>query len=369
MFAGTYDADFNRNNRLQALLELRGHEVVTCNVELWGSTRYDIIGERKLEVLRRGLVAYPRLMWRFLRSPRPDAVVAMFPGWFDMILLAPLAKLRRTPIVFDPFISLYDTAIVDRRVARKGGLMDRITRCVDRCSMRWATRVIADTPEHAEFYSQLTGVPPSRTGVVWLGAQDHLFGPRPRIEPVPGRVLFHGTFIGLQGIDTIIRTAKLLELDDVEIRIVGGGQEQPMVDALMEELRPTNVDLVGRVPVETVADEIAAASVCLGIFGTSDKAARVVPNKVFECAAVGRPVITADTVAIRRAFDEGEIDLVPAGDPEALAAGIRRLLADPERRARLGAAARERYLRCYAAAPLSALLDEQLRLAVGEGRG
>jgi glycosyltransferase involved in cell wall biosynthesis len=363
IFAGTYDAAFNRNKRLQALLEEQGHEVVACNVELWGSTRYDIMGERKVQMLTRGLIAYPKLIWRFLRMKRADAVFAMYPGWFDMVVLAPLAKLRRMPIVFDPFISLYDTAVADRKVAGEGSLLGRISKLVDRLSMRWATRVLADTPEHAAYYTQLTGVAPADTGVVWLGAQDDVFGPRPDVQPVENRVLFHGTFIGLQGIETILRAAKLLEPDGIPVRIVGSGQEQPMVDALMEELQPSNVELVGRVPLEQVVDEIAAASVCLGIFGTSQKAGRVVPNKVFECTAVGRPVITADTPALRGAFSGTELALVPAGDPEALANEIRRLLADPDTREKMAAAAHERYVENFSTVPLSRLLDEQLRLA------
>ena len=361
IFAGTYDPAFNRNKRLQLLLEEAGHEVLACNVELWGTTRYDIMGERKIEMLAHGLVAYPRLVWRFVRTPRADAVFVMFPGWFDMIVLAPLARLRRMPMVFDPFISLYDTAVADRKLADDGSVMARISRLVDRWSMRGATRVLADTAEHRAFYVRLTGVPPDRVGVVWLGAQDELFAPRRSVRPVSNRVLFHGTFIGLQGIETILRAAKLLEPDDVVVRIVGSGQEQASVDELIAELKPTNVQLVGRVPVEEVVNEIAAASVCLGIFGTSDKARRVVPNKVFECAAVGRPVITADTEAIRGAFSDEELALVPPGDPEALAREIRRLLGDPAGREQMAAAAHRRYVESYATAPLSRLLDEQLR--------
>jgi glycosyltransferase involved in cell wall biosynthesis len=363
IFAGTYDSAFNRNKRLQVLLEEAGHEVVACNVELWGSTRYDIMGERKVRMLTRGLIAYPRLVWRFLRMPRADAVFAMYPGWFDMLVLAPLARLRRMPIVFDPFISLYDTAVSDRKVAGEGSLLGRISKLVDRLSMRWATRVLADTPEHAAFYTRLTGIAPDRVGVVWLGAQDEVFGPRPDVKPVPNRVLFYGTFIGLQGIETILRAAKLLEPDGIPVRVVGSGQEQPMVDAIVAELRPRNLELVGRVPLEQVVEEIGAATLCLGIFGTSEKAARVVPNKLFETVAVGRPIITADTPAIRGAFSDTEIAMVPTGDPEALANEIRRLLADVETRERMAVAAHEHYVKTFSTEPLSRLLDEQLRLA------
>jgi glycosyltransferase involved in cell wall biosynthesis len=364
VLAGTYDADLNRNRRLKALLEAAGHDVASCRVELWGKTRYDIMGDRKLEVLRQGIVAYPRLAWRFIRAPRADAAFVLFPGWFDMLVLVPLARLRGMPVIFDPLISLYDTAVIDRKVARERTPMAWISKMADRLSMRLATRVLADTPDHADFYSGLTGVPRDRVGVVWLGAQDDLFSPRPGATAVPDRVLFHGTFIALQGIGTILRAAKLLEPDGIRVRVVGSGQEQPLVDSLIRELRPTNVDLLGVIPADRVADEIAAASLCLGIFGTSDKSRRVVPNKVFECVAVGRPVITADTKTMRQAFTHDEVALVPAGNPEALADKIRRLLADPALCARMGAAARAHYEQAYATGPLSELLDEQLRLAV-----
>jgi glycosyltransferase involved in cell wall biosynthesis len=81
------------------------------------------------------------------------------------------------------------------------------------------------------------------------------------------------------------------------------------------------------------------------VFGGSEKAARVVPNKVYHAMSVGRPVITADTPAAREVLEDGRTALlVPAGDAPALAAAMRRLDEDAELRSRLGAAARERFL-------------------------
>jgi glycosyltransferase involved in cell wall biosynthesis len=359
-FAGTFDRGFNRNKRLRQFLEGAGHEVVLCQVDLWGSDRYEIPNQRKAKMLARGLLAYPRLIWRFLRLRKPDAVIVGYPGWFDMLVIGPLARMRRVPVIFDPFISLSDTVVSDRKLASRSSVIGRATVLVDKLSLRLATRVLTDTPQHAAFYAELAGIGRERIGVVWLGAQDDVFVPQ-HVDPAPRLVVFHGTFIALQGVDTILHAAKLLEADGINMRVIGAGQEQAMVDAVIAELQPTNVDLVGRLPLEQLPGEIARAAVCFGIFGTSDKAQRVIPNKVFECVAMGRPVITADTPALREAFGADELVLVPAGDPRALADAVRRLVAEPETREKMAAAAHEHYLAAYATEPLTRLLDAQLQ--------
>src|SRR5262249_3917449 len=145
------------------------------------------------------------------------------------------------------------------------------------------------------------------------------------------------------------------EDDGICFRIIGDGQERRVVEALAGELGASNVEFPGRVPLQEMPREIASASLCLGIFGTSAKAGRGVPNKVFECLGAGRPIATADATAIRDAL-AGQVAVVPAGEPEALAAEIRALLADPARLASLAAAGHERYVRDYSEEALGKLL-------------
>ena len=56
----------------------------------------------------------------------------MYPGWFDVLLLAVLARVRRMPVVFDIFISLYDTVVSDRELAAPRSVLGRTCRLVDR---------------------------------------------------------------------------------------------------------------------------------------------------------------------------------------------------------------------------------------------
>jgi glycosyltransferase involved in cell wall biosynthesis len=363
LLAGTYDPTFSRNRRLRTLLEVGGHDVRSCQVDLWGGDRVAIPDQPKVALALRAVRAYLRLGWRLLRAPRPDLVLVGYPGWFDVVVLGPLVRLRRLPLLFDPFISLFDTVIEDRRLRSEGSRLARVCRWADRRSLRTATRSIADTPTHAEHYAELAGIDRERVGVVWVGADDDVFRPQPS-APAGRRVLFYGSLIALHGVETIVEAAAQLDGTGTTFRIIGTGQEQRALDEQIARLQPSNVEVVPPVPLADLPQEIAAASVCLGIFGTSQKAARVVPHKVFECAAVGRPIITADTPAAREAFG-GAVVLVPAGDPTALASAVEELLADQAKRDALATAAQERYRERYSTTPLAAALDEQVRRAMG----
>jgi len=95
-------------------------------------------------------------------------------------------------------------------------------------------------------------------------------------------------------------------------------------------------------PPEELRVKIAEADVCLGIFGTSDKAKRVIPGKAFLALAMGKPLITGDSVAARELLADGKnAILCEMGSSAALADAIRRLQRDPVLRQRIGAEGRK----------------------------
>jgi glycosyltransferase involved in cell wall biosynthesis len=86
---------------------------------------------------------------------------------------------------------------------------------------------------------------------------------------------------------------------------------------------------------------VAGHDVCLGIFGTTPKAQRVVPNKVFQGAAAGCVIVTSDTPPQRDLLGDAAL-YVPPGDPRALAAALGGLADDPAAVAALSRRARDR---------------------------
>jgi glycosyltransferase involved in cell wall biosynthesis len=148
-------------------------------------------------------------------------------------------------------------------------------------------------------------------------------------------------------------------LSDAPLRfvLIGEGQLSRRLRELVSGAELDNVELAGTLPPWELRDRVVRSDVCLGVFGTSGKASRVVPNKVYDALAAGRPVVTQDSPAARELLtDGGDALLVPAGDAGALAAALRRLL-DGGERARLGLGALELYRRrCNPEAAAAALL-------------
>jgi glycosyltransferase involved in cell wall biosynthesis len=280
----------------------------------------------------------------FMRRPRGfDAFMVGYPGQLD--LPAARRAARGRPVVFNPLVALSDTLVGDRGRFRPGSLAARTLERIDRHAFRTADLVVADTEIHARFLAQLAGR--DDIAVCFVGAEERLFQPGWE-PPATFTVLFVGKLIPLQGVDTILAGARAAP--EIPFRLVGSGQLTPLLAD-----RPANVEHVAWLEYEQLPDEIRSAGCVLGIFGTTPKAQRVIPNKAFQALACGAPLVTADTPAARELLTDGESALlVPPGDPGALAEALRRLAADGQLAQRIAAGGRAAYERSASEAVLGA---------------
>lgn len=131
---------------------------------------------------------------------------------------------------------------------------------------------------------------------------------------------------------------------NVEHRIVGDGDHAEAVGFCRHQLGLDDVvDLLGPVPPAEVARHLAWADVFLHA-ATSEGFA----NAVIEAQAHGVPVVCSDADGLGENVEDGVTGfVVPRRDPDALAAAVRELTADGERRAAMGAAGRRRVERHF----------------------
>lgn len=316
LYFGTYERRYPRNAQVISCLRRAGVEVVERHVPVW---------EGREQKWRAGLSAALRLaaaQARLLRRPRveADAVIVGYPGHLDLPAARRFARGRL--VVFNPLVSLVDTLVGDRARFRPGSIPARLLAAVDRRALRGADVVVADTQANADFLAELAGLPEQRFVVCFVGAEEDVFRPGWAPEE-PATAVFVGKLIPLHGLETILGAARFAP--ELRFRVVGSGQLESLLVS-----RPPNVEWIRWVEYAELPRELHRAACALGIFGTSDKARRVIPNKAFQALACGVPLVTADTPAARELLVDGENALlVPPGDPEALADALRRLAADP----------------------------------------
>jgi len=361
---GTYARAHSANRLLRLALAGAGWDVVECHEPLWEETpdkgaRY--FGARSLMGLgRRWAGAMRRLArrWRELGGT-PPVVVVGFGGQLDAVVARRVCR-PRAGLVFAPLVSLTETLVEDRRVFPAGSLRARAALALDRAAFRAADVVLADTSAHAAYLAEL-GAAPGRLAVWRLGVEPEFL---PALAPTSAgrRVLFYGRHLPLHGVETIVAAAMRLG-ERAQFELNGGGPERARVEALA---RTSGVRIRWRdeIPLAALPVELSAAAVVLGVFGTGRKAGMVVPNKVWQAAAAGRPLVTRDVPALREVLTPGEHCLAcPPGDPDALAAAILWLLDDRELAERMGTAARVQILARFApeqqAARLGAILAER----------
>ena len=329
-YFGTYERAYPRNAQVISCLRGAGVEVHEEHLSVWDGMREGwSAGPARAARLA---VAEARLL---SRRPRGfEAFLVGYPGHLD--LPAARRAAQGGPVVFNPLVSLADTLVGDRRRFRPGSLAARALEAIDRRALRSADLVVADTSAHAHFLANLADLPVVE--VCFVGAEERLF--QPGWQP-PQRfiALFVGKLIPLQGVETILAAARLAP--DIPFRIVGSGQLDPLLSDL-----PENAEHIPWVPYAALPSELQRAGCALGIFGTTAKAQRVIPNKAFQALASGTPLVTADTPGARELLTDGESALlVPPGDARALADAVRRLAADFELAKSIGAGGRGAYER------------------------
>ena len=151
-YFGTYDPAYPRNAVLLAGLREHGVDVLEFQAALPQLTAAEMAGARGAARLSAGVVgAHLSLVAQHRRHLDVDAVIVGYPGHFLVPFGGLLAATRRTRLVFDPLVSLWDTFAGDRGLVRSGSVKAAAIRGVDGAAFRLPDLVLADTWAHATY--------------------------------------------------------------------------------------------------------------------------------------------------------------------------------------------------------------------------
>lgn len=247
------------------------------------------------------------------------------------------------------------------------GRLSRILVFIEQCTLRFADHSFAVTDQLKEQYVK-RGAAPDHITVLLNGADPRTMLTDEPTTPVAGESEFiavcHGTIEDRYGQDTIIETARLLrdEIPDLRFVITGRGS---MAAQITRDIADNGLQQVvrfeGWVSRTLLADILHSADVGIVAQKASPYSHLVHTNKMIDYWIFGLPVIASRLRAVSETYDDHVIEYFEPGNAAQLAAAIRRLRYDPDRRAELAgngklallrngwAAQRETYLSTYAA--------------------
>jgi len=323
-FFGAYDPAYPRNSVIKKGLRLNGVEVAECHVQpkykFW--LRYPFLISRCLgHLLKYDFFFVPE----FCQKDVPLAKILSFAAG--------------KKVIFDPLAPRFETKIKDWKRKPPDSWQARWNLKIDSWAFKLSNLILADTRAHQDYYCRNYGIPPQKVEILPVGYDDELYRP-PAVmrKEEQFTVLFFGSFLPLHGVELILEAARIISSEEalIRFRLIGSGQTLPRARGLASELSLSNVKFEGWLPQHALPQRIASSDICLGIFGKTEKAGRVVPHKIFQAMGMRKPVITARTPAVEEFFKHREnIFLVDELEPELLAKAILELRRDADLRERI----------------------------------
>jgi glycosyltransferase involved in cell wall biosynthesis len=235
---------------------------------------------------------------------------------------------------------------------RQGDLAQRALHWLERAQFRTADLVISTNESYRQVALTRGRVPPERVVVVRSGPSRERFATVRAVDPALRRgrrylVAYLGVMAPQDGVDHLLRAAHHLVSrgrTDIAFTLMGAGDSFEDLRSLARRLGlDDHVHFTGRIPDEEVEVTLATADVCVSPDPRNPLNDLSTMNKMLEYMACGRPIVAFDLREHRYSAGEGALYAEPNRD-EDLAEKIALLLDDPERRARMGAYNRQRFL-------------------------
>ena len=335
-YFGTYRADYSRNQIMIAGLRQNGAEVIECHETLWRGVEDRVQaasgGWRRISFALRLLRVYLRLTWRFFRLPGFDVLVVGYPGQMDVFLARLLSRLRRKPLAWDVFMSIYLIAL-ERSLQEKSPATVKWLGTLERRALRLPDLLIHDTQEYVAWLHQQHGVDPARFRLVPTGADERSYYPVVgEHDPGTFRVVYFGTFIPNHGVAAIISAAALLADDRaIHFELIGDGPDRQPAEQQAAQLGLRNLTFLGWMEPDELRQRAGTADVCLGAFGATPQSLMTVQNKIYAGLAMRLPVVTGDSPTMRQTFEHRQhLYLVERLNPQALAEAILTIKRQPD---------------------------------------
>ena len=259
------------------------------------------------------------------------------------------------------------------KFGRASGLMYRGLLFLERMTFRTADVVITTNESHKAIAVQRGGLAPEEVYVVRSGPDlDRFKVYKPDSSWKQGKaslIVYLGEMCKQDGVDHMVRAIAALrdelKYDDFHAVFIGGGPEQPQIEAYASEIGVADCcTFTGRVSDEDLCRILSSADIAVDPDPKNDWSDKSTMNKIMEYMFFGLPIVAYDLAEHRKSAEGAAIYAIPNSE-EALAGSLLDLLTSPETRRRMSAygakRVRDKLVWQHSVPPLLAAYDAVFR--------
>jgi glycosyltransferase involved in cell wall biosynthesis len=234
---------------------------------------------------------------------------------------------------------LWPEDIYSFNLLKPRSFLAKIAETMARIAYHKASIITPISPGYISIICGRYGVDPRKIEVVRAGVNVSKFRPYPtKRHNEKFIVLYSGAFSVAYDFEQVLKAAKLLENENVEFILQGGGEVAPYLKSMVEELRLRNVRIMDKIlsrdEVAKLLSEADALILPLRDFGRPYLG---ISSKLYEYQAVGKPIICcAEGQPAKYVKETFSGIVIRPGDHEALASAVLYLKGSPELAKELG---------------------------------
>lgn len=253
----------------------------------------------KLPTHHSGMIDQAKAFFHFARTASElakrqpyDLVIATSSRLMTAVLGARVASRTSTPLYLDIRDIFVDT-IKDVLPKKAALLLKPLFSVAERWTVDRATHVNLVSKGFKPYFN--ARYPGQSFSFYTNGIDDEFLGQKPTVtnarEPTsPINVLYAGNMGEGQGLHAIIPALATQLGDRVKFKLIGDGGRRAQLEKSLSEMGSNNVQLMAPMPREILIKEYLAADVLFLHLNDYDAFKKVLPSKIFEYAALGKPI-------------------------------------------------------------------------------